>query len=120
MPPPATATPTTVPLKGLGPEEPCPAKPALGGGVAADGRGAAGGASGGIGPWFIIIVPLNFGAAAPFNWKLHFEHAWAPSGFWVPQLGQNTEYLARTGRPAGKKVRAAYAIRREILKEIVG
>ncbi len=42
--------------------------------------------------WFIMsIVPLNFGAAAaPFRAKLHFEHVWAVSGFWVPQFGQNT------------------------------
>jgi hypothetical protein len=33
------------------------------------------------GGWFISIVPLNFGAAAPFIWKLHLLHAWAVSGF---------------------------------------
>jgi hypothetical protein len=32
--------------------------------------------------WFIIsIVPLNFGAAAPFRLKLHFEQVCAVSGF---------------------------------------
>jgi hypothetical protein len=36
---------------------------------------------------------LNFGAAAPFRLKVHFEHVAAVSGFWVPQFGQNTRYL---------------------------
>ncbi len=46
-----------------------------------DGGGGAGltGGDGGVGAtggaWFIIIVPLNFGATAPFNWKPHLVHA---------------------------------------------
>jgi hypothetical protein len=48
------------------------------------GRGAVGGA------FTISIVPLNFGAAAPFKLKAHFWQAAALSSFWVPQFGQNT------------------------------
>lgn len=36
------------------------------------------------------MVPLNFGAAAPFKLKPHFWHAVALSSFCVPQFGQNT------------------------------
>jgi hypothetical protein len=39
------------------------------------------------------IVPLNFGAAAPFKLKPHFEQVDADSAFCVPQLGQNTRHL---------------------------
>jgi hypothetical protein len=54
--------------------------------------GAPGGDGGGTACWLdISIVPLNFGAAAPFKLKLHFEHVCAPSSFFVPQFGQNTE-----------------------------
>lgn len=39
------------------------------------------------------MVPLNFGAAAPFKLKPHFEHVDAVSEFCVPQFGQNTKHL---------------------------
>ena len=95
------ATPTIVPFNLLG------GGPAGRGGIA--GAPAAGGAPGGGAPGTgpgvpptpggrppaccddISIVPLNFGAAAPFKLKLHFVHVWAVSGFCVPQFGQNTE-----------------------------
>jgi hypothetical protein len=48
------------------------------------GRGTMGGAL------TINMVPLNFGAAAPFRLKPHFWHAVALSSFCVPQFGQNT------------------------------
>ena len=63
------ATPTTVPLNrldGTGGVALPPGEPAAG-------RTGAGPGSGG--GWFIIMVPLNLGAAAPFSWKLHFEQA---------------------------------------------
>jgi hypothetical protein len=47
--------------------------------------------------FIISMVPLNFGAAAPFRLKLHFEHVAAVSGFCVPQFGQNTRYLPAAG-----------------------
>jgi hypothetical protein len=50
----------------------------------APGRGTIGGAL------TISMVPLNFGAAAPFRLKPHFWHAVALSSFCVPQFGQNT------------------------------
>jgi hypothetical protein len=87
------ATPTIVPLSLLG------GGPAGRGGIAAGGApgGGVAGAppTGGAVPGaccdVISIVPLNFGAAAPFKLKLHFVHVWAVSGFCVPQFGQNTE-----------------------------
>ena len=48
------------------------------------------------------MVPLNFGAAAPFRLKLHFEQVGAASGFWVPQFGQNTPHLADTEHSGGQ------------------
>ena len=39
------------------------------------------------------IVPLNFGADAPFKLKPHLEQTAAVSGFCVPQFGQNTPHL---------------------------
>jgi hypothetical protein len=45
------------------------------GGVGAAGRGGC------CGGWFISIVPLNLGAAAPFRLKLHFVQVCAVSGF---------------------------------------
>ncbi len=68
---------------------------AMGGGGGA-GRGASGasggrGATGAVGGcWLINIVPLNFGAAAPFKLKPHFVQVVACSVFCVPQFGQNT------------------------------
>src|SRR4051794_40205891 len=44
------------------------------------------------------IVPLNFGAAAPFRAKLHFAQVIALSAFWVPQFGQNTRRTSALGR----------------------
>ncbi len=41
------------------------------------------------------IVPLNFGAAAPFRLKPHFEQFEADPSFCVPQLGQNKQHLQR-------------------------
>lgn len=92
------ATPTIVPLSLLGPADGtapvagrgAPGPPTPGG--AAGAAGAPGGAGGGAAAaWFIInIVPLNFGAAAPFKWKLHLLQVGAVSGFCVPQFGQNT------------------------------
>jgi hypothetical protein len=41
------------------------------------------------------MVPLNFGAAAPFKLKPHFEHVDAVSEFCVPQFGQNTKHLPK-------------------------
>jgi hypothetical protein len=47
------------------------------------GRGAAGdaGGFGRAGGWFMSIVPLNFGADAPFRLKLHLLQVRAVSGF---------------------------------------
>jgi hypothetical protein len=54
--------------------------------LGAPGRGAC---------WFIIsIVPLNFGAAAPFRLNPHFLQVVAESSFSVPQFGQNKPHLA--------------------------
>lgn len=57
--------------------------------------GPPGGGAPGWGPdgWFISIVPLNFGAAAPFRLNPHFVHVDAVSEFCVPQFGQNTHHL---------------------------
>ena len=52
-------------------------------GAAPPGRGTAG-------EFIMSIVPLNFGAAAPFRLNPHFEQVVAVSGFCVPQFGQNT------------------------------
>jgi hypothetical protein len=87
------ATPTIVPFNLLGGPPGRGGSAALVGGVGAGAPGGAGGAAGAPGTpcWFIIsMVPLNFGAAAPFKLKLHFEHVRAVSGFCVPQFGQNT------------------------------
>jgi hypothetical protein len=41
--------------------------------------------------WLVMsIVPLNFGAAAPFKLKLHFPQVCAVTSLFVPQFGQNT------------------------------
>jgi hypothetical protein len=61
---------------------------AKGGGGAGKGASGAAGAVGGC--WLISIVPLNFGAAAPFKLKPHFVQVVACSVFCVPQFGQNT------------------------------
>ena len=45
------------------------------------------------GDWFMSMVPLNFGAAAPLRLKPHFVHVDAVSEFCVPQFGQNTQHL---------------------------
>lgn len=62
-----------------------------GGGVAGPGAGRGGVAAPGV--FIMSMVPLNFGAAAPFKLKPHLLHAAAVSGFWVPQFGQNTPHL---------------------------
>jgi hypothetical protein len=54
---------------------------------------------------------LNFGAAALFRWKLHFEHVWAVSAFLVPQFGQNTPHLAPGAYPG-----AIAALKRIVLR----
>lgn len=59
-----------------------------GGGGAGKGARGATGAVGGC--WLINIVPLNFGAAAPFKLKPHLVQVVACSVFCVPQFGQNT------------------------------
>lgn len=87
------ATPSMVPLScGFGAD----GTGAGGGAPPAGGAGAAGAPGRGAAPgWgFIIsIVPLNFGAAAPFRLKPHFVQVVAVSGFCVPQFGQNTRHL---------------------------
>ena len=65
----------------------------MGGGAAPGGAGMGGGADGGC--WLISIVPLNRGAAAPFNWNPHLVQLVAVSEFCVPQFGQNTNHLPR-------------------------
>jgi hypothetical protein len=70
--------------------------PPGGGSPAGAPGGAPGGPPGGGGrddSWLISMVPLNFGAAAPFKLKPHFEHVDAVSEFCVPQFGQNTKHL---------------------------
>jgi hypothetical protein len=57
------------------------------------GFAAGAGAAGAGGVFIINIVPLNLGAAAGFKLVLHPLQAAAPSGFCVPQLGQNTSSL---------------------------
>jgi len=52
------------------------------------------------GAFIISIVPLNFGALAPFRLKPHLLHVVAASGFWVPQFGQNTQHLPGPPRAA--------------------
>jgi hypothetical protein len=47
------------------------------------------------GAFIISMVPLNFGAAAPFRLNPHFLQVVAASSFSVPQFGQNTAHLAR-------------------------
>lgn len=82
---PAGGTPTTV-----------PARPGFtGGGAPGGGGGAPGGPMPGgiIGCWLMSMVPLNFGAAAPFRLNPHLTHVDAVSAFCVPQLGQNTHHL---------------------------
>lgn len=70
---------------------------AAAGGAAGDGGAGRGGAAPGAPPGVFImsIVPLNFGAAAPFRLKPHLVQVVAASGFWVPQFGQNTPHLRR-------------------------
>lgn len=89
------ATPIIVPLSfGLGSE-------AAGAGAAAGGApgiapgaaaGGAPGAPGTLAAFIISIVPLNFGAELPFRLNPHFWQVVAVSGFWAPQLGQNTQF----------------------------
>ncbi len=43
--------------------------------------------------WLMSIVPLNFGAEAPFRLNPHLTHVDAVSEFCVPQFGQNTHHL---------------------------
>src|SRR5262245_13332143 len=69
------------------------------------GRGAGVGAgavappgAGGPGWLLISMVPLNFGAAAPFRLTPHFVHVDAVSEFCVPQFGQNTHHLRQQSR----------------------
>jgi len=68
---------------------------AAAGGAAAGGAPGAAGAPGfGItGAFIMSIVPLNFGAAAPFRLNPHFLQVVAASSFSVPQFGQNTQHL---------------------------
>gem|GEM_PF-3392776 len=88
-----------------------------GGGVAGPAGGRGGAAPCG---WFIMsMVPLNFGAAAPFKLKPHLVHADAVSGFWVPQFGQNTPHLQAKRRVldlSSNEASAAYTDRPTHLK----
>lgn len=69
------------------------------GGAATGAAGAAPGAGapgfGITGAFIMSIVPLNFGAAAPFRLNPHFLQVVAASSFSVPQFGQNTQHLTR-------------------------
>jgi hypothetical protein len=61
--------------------------------IGAAGAGAAGAGAPGFGitgAFIMSIVPLNFGAAAPFRLNPHFLQVVAASSFSVPQFGQNT------------------------------
>lgn len=69
--------------------------PAGGTGVA----GLAGGAPPATGEFIISMVPLNFGAAAPFKLKPQLPQVVAESGFWAPQFGQYKPHLRQTWRP---------------------
>jgi hypothetical protein len=90
------ATPTIVPLSllggpaigGDGAAGPAGGAPAAGDGAPAAGRGPVGALMSGM--LFINMVPLNFGAAAPFRLNPHLPQVTAVSGFCVPQFGQNT------------------------------
>ena len=104
MPRPAGGTPTTVPARPWlgGPPRPggAPGGPGGMGGPAGGAPGGRGGPAEGC--WFMSMVPLNFGAAAPFRLKPHFVHVDAVSEFCVPQLGQNTHHLRQGARgPCG-------------------
>jgi hypothetical protein len=76
--------------------------------MAGPGAGAPGAPAGGApgrrpaGAFIISIVPLNFGAAAPFRLNPHFLQVVAASSFSVPQFGQNTRSLPQrfTGAPS--------------------
>ena len=59
------------------------------------------------------IVPLNFGAAAPFRLNPHFLQVVAGSSFSVPQFGQNTQHLLDNAGEA-----AAYTPYCPILKRV--
>ena len=57
-------------------------------------------ALGATGEFIISMVPLNFGAAAPFRLKPHLVQVVAVSGFCVPQFGQNKPYLRALSKSA--------------------
>jgi hypothetical protein len=95
-------------------------------GIGAAAGSAAGAAGAGVGPaagagaapgripasppggWFIIsMVPLNFGAVAPFSLKPHLLQVVELSGFWVPQFGQKATRNLRF--PLGPPSRAPEA-----------
>jgi hypothetical protein len=82
------ATPNIVPfITGLpGPGPPGAAAPGAPAGAA--GSGCAPGRGTPAGAFIMSIVPLNFGAAAPFSLKPHLVQVVELSGFCVPQLGQ--------------------------------
>src|SRR4051812_10658876 len=91
-----------------------PASAAGGGGTPTPGAGPAGATGGAPGCWFMSMVPLNLGAAAPLRLNPHFVHVDAVSEFCVPQFGQNTHHLrqrfagsSREARPRAK-VAAGY------------
>jgi hypothetical protein len=73
-------TPTMVPFSLLAAAEGAAAAGGDAAGRAAAGAGEAGG-FGRAGGVFISIVPLNFGADAPFKLKLHLLQVRAVSGF---------------------------------------
>jgi len=87
---------------------------AAAGGAPAGGAPAAGMAGFGMAGAFIMsIVPLNFGAAAPFRLNPHFLQVVAASSFSVPQFGQNTQHLLDDAGEA-----AAYTSSCPILKRV--
>ena len=87
----------------------CPGGGAPGAGAGAPGRRPAG-------AFIISIVPLNFGAAAPFRLNPHFLQVVAASSFSVPQFGQNTRSTSLRGLRGPR----AYSASLRFLKGHVG
>jgi len=108
------ATPSIVPLSwGRGAAAGAAAGGAPGGGAAAGAGAGAPAGFGTTGGFTMSIVPLNFGAAAPFRLNPHFLQVVAASSFSVPQFGQNTQHLLDDAGEA-----AAYTSSCPILKRV--